>query len=497
MTTASNKMDSRIKQEQIRIVYSTPYSIFLGTLAVLVITTLALWPISDRPLLALWAGSSTFFIFVRLMLSRHYLTLSTEEQNESCNKWGNLFIASSLTNGVIWGLLPVILYPEITVYFSLIICVHAGYISAASNMTAIYLPTCLAFVLPSSFLFAIASIVNGGLDYWPYSSLICVFGIATAVSAARNNRSITEQIILRFENTELLKDLTVQRDNAEKAMLAKNRFLAAASHDLRQPVHALGLFVDSLSPYLEAPKAIRILEKIKQSSTALGGLFHGLLDISKLDANVIENNPSDFWLDELLLRLKTDCTEAAIEKGLALNIPTESGHVVFADLALLERILRNIVENAIKYTDAGSVSLTFNIAPENNLKIDISDTGRGIPESEFENIFSEYHQLENSERDREKGLGLGLAIVRRLGILTNIDIQVNSSTDTGSVFSITLPLGDANNIAQPTPNPKPAKLEELRIVVIDDEVDIIEGMQSVLWSWGCSTYVGTSTTAGS
>ena len=486
-------MDRRIKQEQIRILYSTPYSIFSGALAVLVITTLALWPISDKPLLALWAGVSIVVILTRLIISRHYLSLSIAEQNNDYNKWGNLFIAFSLSNGIVWGLLPVILYPEITVYFSLIVCVHAGYISASSNMTAIYLPTCLAFVLPSTFLFAIASIFNGGLDYWPYSALICVFGIATAVSAARNNRSITEQIILRFQNTELLKDLTVQRDNAEKAMLAKNRFLAAASHDLRQPVHALGLFVDSLSPYLEAPKAVQILEKIKQSSTTLGGLFHGLLDLSKLDANVIENNPRDFRLDELLHRLKTDCSEAAIQKHITLNIPTNSGYAVYADLALLERIMRNIIENAIKYTDAGSVSLEYNLDNNNNLKIDIIDTGRGIPESEFDNIFSEYHQLENSERDREKGLGLGLAIVRRLGLLTNIKIEVKSSINTGSVFSIVMPLGDANNIDSPKPITKPAKLEELRVVVIDDEIDIIEGMQNVLWSWGCSTFVGTTT----
>jgi len=335
--------------------------------------------------------------------------------------------------------------------------------------------------------------INGGIEYWPYACLMCLFAVATALSASRNSQFVTQQITLRFQNTELMNDLTVQRDNAEQAMLAKNRFLAAASHDLRQPVHALGLFVDSLAPHLEAPKARAILDKIRQSSAALGGLFHGLLDISKLDADVIENNPRDFLLDDLAERLQSDFAGAAEEKNIKLLMPQECGYAAYADTALLDRIMRNITSNAIKYTDKGSVTFSCEKTSDDKIKIDISDTGRGIPESELSNIFSEYHQLENSERDREKGLGLGLAIVRRLGLLTGIEIKVESEVNVGSVFSIILPIGNKDNIVPPKPTSNPTKVEDLKIVVIDDEVDIIEGMRNVLTVWGCTTFTGTTT----
>jgi len=493
MHAKSTTLQNRIRQEQTRILYSNRHTIFAATIIVLLITTFALWPVANKPLIVVWSATSILLVLARLVVSQGYVNLPKEAQNRDHKKWSSYFVYGSLTNGLVWGLLPALFDIQMTIYFSLVICIHAGYISAASNVTSIYLPTCLAFILPSTTMFAITTLICGGWSYWAYACLMLLFGVVTALSASRNSKFVAQQITLRYQNTELMNDLTVQRDNAEQAMLAKNRFLAAASHDLRQPVHALGLFVDSLTPHLQTPQAFKILDKIRQSSAALGSLFHGLLDISKLDADVIENNPTHFRLDDLAERMHADCAGAAAERNLTFNMPNECDYVAFADRALLERIMRNITSNAIKYTDTGSVSYSCGLTDDNKIRIDITDTGKGIPEAELENIFSEYHQLENSERDREKGLGLGLAIVRRLGLLTDIGIEVKSEVNVGSVFSVILPMGDESQIAAPKPITTISKVEDLKIVVIDDELDIIEGMRNVLTVWGCTTYTGTST----
>ena len=229
------------------------------------------------------------------------------------------------------------------------------------------------------------------------------------------------------------------RQEAERANLAKSRFLATASHDLRQPVHALTLFVAALRPRVSDQEARRLLDHIDSSVQAMGGLFNGLLDISRLDAGVVEVHPQTFAMQPLLERICRDYAGAAEAKKISLTLrPTTAA--VYSDPLLVERVVRNIVANAITYTDKGGVLVGCR-RRGNLLRVQVWDTGRGIPEAEQSRVFIEFYQVANPERDRSKGVGLGLAICRAIVEAHRGRIWAEANTPHGAVFTFTLPLG--------------------------------------------------------
>lgn len=485
-------MDERIKQELLRILLLQRQTALTGAILVTLITVYALWNEHSGPLLVSWGVATVGLLLTRWYLSSGFKDLTTEEQNAQYRYWSNQFAIGALINGIFWGSVTCLFFSSDPILLSLLIVVHAGYIGGAASATSILLPTFLSFAIPSSILFTLGILVNGGRELWLFVVLITVYEIIMIFFAIRNHRSVYNQVALRLQNTELLADLREQRDKAETAMIAKNRFLAAASHDLRQPVHALGLFVASLESHQEFEERQHILSKIKQTTASLAGLFHGLLDVSKLDANVVENEPVDYPIDKLLFQIRDQFHETARLKELSLLIDTDTELVACVDPSLLERILANLVSNAINYTDTGSVSIIAQATGDHQIELQVKDTGKGIPSSEHERIFSEYHQLENPERNRQKGLGLGLAIVRRLCELMSVPITVSSIPGQGSVFTVTIPMGELANVVT-TVESTEQKTHAINVLVIDDEIDILEGMQKILDNWGCNTVTATST----
>jgi len=485
-------MDERIKQEQLRMLFLQRQIAWSGAFAVTLITVASFWSEYQSVALLSWAVATLAVLFARWFLAKSYDTLSVEQQNRQTRRWRRQFELGALANGCLWGLAPSLFFSDDPFFVTLIIIIHAGYIAGAASSTSVWLPAFLCFAMPASVLFFLGIIFRGHETYWIHGLLVLFYAIIMTLFAVRNNNLVASQIAFRLENIELLADLREQRDRAEMAMMAKNRFLASASHDLRQPVHALGLFVASLESQQGYQERHYILSKIKQTTAALGGLFHGLLDISKLDAKVVENQPIDFALDDLLLLLRDQFFETARMKGLTLRIDTPTDLHALVDPALLERIVTNLVSNAINYTDQGYVEIKTAVIETGEIELSVIDTGRGIPASEHENIFSEYHQLENPERNRQKGLGLGLAIVHRLCALMSVPIKVASSPGQGSCFTIKLLRGE-----QPTVTRVDEALElvsqGINVVVIDDETDILEGMHKILTNWGCRAVPATST----
>ena len=272
----------------------------------------------------------------------------------------------------------------------------------------------------------------------------------------------------------------------EAANLAKSRFLAAASHDLRQPLHALNLFVAQLRTETEQAERNRVTAQIDAAATAMNDLFNALLDISKLDAGALAPDVTDFPLAQILQRVERTFAPAAREKGLRLRmVPSDAW--VRSDLILLERILLNLVSNAIRYTDRGGVTVGCRRRGR-RLRIEVWDSGIGIPEDQRENIFGEFYQLTDSERSRRGGLGLGLAIVDRLCRLLDHRLELTSRLGRGSRFSVSLPLAAAplqsveHAIApKAMADPASGKL----IVVIDDDALVLDAMRGLLRSWGC------------
>src|SRR5882672_6039957 len=255
----------------------------------------------------------------------------------------------------------------------------------------------------------------------------------------------------------------------EAANLAKSRFLAAASHDLRQPLHALNLFIDQRRSETDQVERSRLDAQIDAAVAAMNELFNSLLDISKLDAGVLAPSISDFPVDHLLKRIETTFAATAREKGLRLRV-VSSRAWVRSDFILLERILLNLVSNAVRYTKRGGVVIGCRRC-NGRLRIDVCDSGIGIPQDQRRNIFGEFYQLGGGEKDRRGGLGLGLAIVDRLCGLLNHSIELTSDVGRGSRFSVSVPsapAGTARAQALDVPRALVDSEHGKLIMVIDD-----------------------------
>ncbi len=283
---------------------------------------------------------------------------------------------------------------------------------------------------------------------------------------------------------------------AERANVSKTSFLAAASHDLNQPLNAARLFLGALAQELPPGRGPDIIQRIDAALDTMDHLLTALMDISKLDAGFLQADIADFELGPLLAALAAEFEPQAAGIGLKLRlVPTRA--VLRTDRHLLERVLRNFIGNAIRYTKTGKILIGCRHRGD-TLRIDVIDTGIGIPRDKFQTIFQEFHQLGNNPRRSEKGVGLGLAIVDRVANLLHTPVEIDSDLDRGSRFSITLQRGEAA-VAQIPDNsaatsPAAGNFDTCLVVVIDNDPQILEGMRSLLRSWNCHV-IGAPTAA--
>jgi two-component system, sensor histidine kinase len=314
-------------------------------------------------------------------------------------------------------------------------------------------------------------------------------------------RSVRHATRLRFEHERLVEELRKQNADAERARLSaeeasrsKSRFFAAANHDLRQPLHSLGLFATALRNQVSDIRAVHLADQILQCSESLEELFDNLLDISKLDAGQIEVRREVFLASALLERIRNSFAQSAEDKQLSLRIRPSTLHL-HTDGTLVLRIVSNLVANAIRYTARGGVLIVCRRRKQ-EAWIEVWDTGCGIPVDQQERVFEEFYQLQNPERDRKHGLGLGLATVRRLADLLDYRVELRSRVGRGTRFRVRVPLADASRptgdatLEQQVPNLIGGKT----ILVIDDEASVRLGMQSLLESWGCRCIIAADAT---
>ena len=443
---------------------------------------------SRHPYLKAWALTMSALTLIRAAVWYYYHIRPYNHTNIKVRSLVLLIFVS--LSGFLWGVAGISFINISSSFESMILMlVIAGLVSGAlvslASVLAVYILYATLLLLPVGLYL----ILQDDLTLITLGASIYIFLLANILMSFNVERAIINSIILKDDNRKLIAQLIEQKDIAEKSNLEKSKFLAAISHDLRQPLHAMGLFIDGLQPYV-SESGKKVLGKVHDSSRALKNLFNSLLDLSRLDAGVVKPYLEDFSLVPFLQKIVDEFASQAKMKGLYLEVNLcETG--VQSDPVLLERVIRNLLANAIQYTDTGRILLENSIDGD-LVTIRIQDEGRGIPEEELDNIFSSYHQLDNAERDRNKGVGLGLSIVRHICVLLSIPIQVDSRVGHGSSFSIKVPVVEQVQEKQKKPKKVKWDLQGQFIVVIDDEQDVRAATKQMLESWGCDTITAKS-----
>jgi two-component system, sensor histidine kinase len=399
-------------------------------------------------------------------------------------RWSFYAIASAIFGGLCWGIGSLFLLDPNRTDFQFIVfltcaALAAGAISSLATLLPAYYCNLLAIMVPTM----VWSSLQGDALHITYSVLALLWIVVIAVLANSFSKLLVKSLRLQFANLDLANDLLRQKELAEAANVAKSRFLASASHDLRQPVHALGMFVGALSDRTLDADSRRLVSQVQNSVAALDSLFGAILDISRLDAGVIESKPRPFAIQPLLDRICREETPEVERKGLQLSL-LPCSLVVQTDPVLLERVLRNLLSNAVRYTSKGRVLVGCRRATD-RLSVEIWDTGCGIQLDQQDLIFQEFYQIGNPERDRSHGLGLGLAIVQRLTRILDIPIHMQSRVNRGSVFKLSVALAAGEQtILEPAREGVATRYRRLFVLVIDDEVAIQEAMSALLVGWG-------------
>ena len=478
----------QLRLEQIRAVYRTTAPGTFTTLVSVFILTCGLVYIDATTRWHATIFLSIMFVQSVARLGLYHTFARVAKQSENWRPWAFWFTVGALAGGATIGCGSIWMvaaqHTELQLIALLLIFAVTG---GAVGSFGSYPPAFFTFFTAVSIVPIVWLFAQGDGLHITIGVLFVLWFMAVAEQARRAGNQFAESIRLRLERANLVEDLRREKLLAEEANVAKSRFLAAASHDLRQPVHALSVLVGALRSHQMDVKARGLLDHIDGSVRALSGLFGGLLDISRLDAGIVEVHRTSFAIQPLIERVCRDYDAPAAEKGLELRRrPTPD--FVFTDPMLFERIVRNIVVNAVTHTDHGKILVGCRRRGP-LLHVQVWDTGRGIPEEEQERIFQEFYQIGNPERDRTRGVGLGLAIVRRLTTLLDHQLMMKSRVGKGTCFVVEVPRTSAP--AQVDQGERAAAAQSAApssglILVIDDEGAIQTAMQSLLESWGYS-----------
>ncbi|HEC18143.1 MAG TPA: HAMP domain-containing histidine kinase, partial [Gammaproteobacteria bacterium] len=350
----SPEFATHIHREKIRLLRAQLPFVLIAVVFVTTGVAIIFWNVVDVWVLTLWMGGQYGLSLIRWWLSARFDQVDLND--DKVRRWGWVFAVTSGISGCLWGSAAFLfMLPDSPFYLISLVMIILGMAAGAMPSLSAYLPAYAFYVVPALICMS-WSLAGIGDQGYILAILTLVFMAVNLMFARNAHRSLVQSLRLRFENLALVKQLREQKTIAEQANLAKSRFLAAASHDLRQPLHALGLFVDALRGMQDETTRKRLLSQVDVSLDALGKLFNALLDISRLDAGVVEAQVEDFPLTRVLEKLEDEFRALAEQKGLKFRL-LPCSVVVQSDPLLLERILRNLISNAIRYTETGRVSV--------------------------------------------------------------------------------------------------------------------------------------------
>ncbi|MGB5598524.1 MAG: HAMP domain-containing sensor histidine kinase, partial [Thiothrix litoralis] len=367
-----------IHREQVKLLYRNLIGAIVGNLFVVVIMT---WVARNALGIIHWVllGGMVLVLLLRYLDSQRFKQ-AQQQRVLDAKHWERRFRLGIFLTGLLWGGIFSVLFdprqPDVVVF---VVCFYAGLISAASATSAARFPVFVVFLLSATLPLLLQLFLTGSVLYSVMGVAFVVFMVVSVVAAFTYSRIIHDSIQLRFEKLDLITRLEQEKSRAEEsqriaeqAMRAKDKFLAAASHDLRQPLHTQGLYLDAIESYVQA-KGVSHLAALRKTNAALSDLFNSLLDVSRLNAGIVEAQNRHVCLHDILLPLHDEFKSHALKKGLGMKLSCEN-LPVFTDPVLLGRILRNLLTNAIHYTREGGITLSCHQSGTDTVQIEVADT---------------------------------------------------------------------------------------------------------------------------
>ncbi len=491
--------DPSLLPDRVRSIYAQTWVPMLGHFLGIVVFSTIMRNLAPPALLWTWSGLFSAIWLTRMGLLFQFRRAKIENVDQY-RAWLNYWSIGVVVSAAMWGFAEVALYGYGTTFerVALMLMIYTygmGAVPTVANRSWLFASTTVLYFLP-----IVGSIVAHPEPHYLELAGVWLLMLIGTVSLGRAFRNVFDDMVrLKVHTEELATQLksemavaeTSQRQ-AELASRAKTQFFAAASHDLRQPLHAMGLFAEALRQRSKDEEVVHLVNSINSSVDALEGLFSELLDITKIDTGGVEPEPEHFSIGDLFARMRLHFEPTAFEKGLSLRFHGEQ-HFAHADPMLVERIVRNLVSNAIRYTEDGGILVSCR-RRGNRLCLQVWDSGIGITEKEQARIFEEFYQVQSArplQPHHRKGLGLGLAIVKRLADLMEAPLTLRSRVNHGTVFTLMLPVGKAprwSGNALPTSSKGPIglTLDRRFIVVVEDEPAVLEGLSVLLKGWGAT-----------
>ena len=483
------KLEQRLLQEQVNTLLRHLPGMAGGTV-LLASGSAWLLILQNQPsgrVLGWWAGIVLYSLF-RLGLYAWHLRYPVTETN--ARPWTFVLSAGSGGAGLMWGLISLLFFTPDDLYtLAIIAFVLCGILTRAAQTIGAYWPAYLTFAIPCMLPFSIHCLMAGGPTLSVLGLLSLLFLLFTSSFARSIPLSLRQSIQLRMENEALVERLTRAKELAEASEHRKTRFLAAASHDLRQPIHAMGLFVPALQRLVRharpPPQALAdIADRMHSVLESMSHLLQVLMEISRLDSGVVMVRRIPCAVNPMLLQVCEVLREQARAKGLRLRF-VKSPLWVLADPAVLHTILLNLVANAVRYSERGGVLVCARLR-SGEVAIQVWDTGIGIPAQDLPHVFDEFYQASNALQTsaKSRGFGLGLSIVHRSAELLNARVDVRSRLGRGSVFSVFLPRCETV-VGTPTAAPTTAPTAPSQgVLVLDDDEHVVRALTHLLSAQG-------------
>ncbi|UTW48273.1 hybrid sensor histidine kinase/response regulator [Bacterioplanoides sp. SCSIO 12839] len=465
---------------------------FVGSLGNILIATFSVWLFYDAAIQAYlfaWLALVSFSAVFNYIYAQYCQKNTRIEAHKRLRR----FCFLGALTGLAWCIpaawlaseMPEAIAPGFGNFYLVILMM--GLATTAMGSAGSYLPFYFTAIMPIMITVSVACFISEHpqLDMTSMGIALVLFTLVTFAKVTQFNKTLIQSFAAQHENQALAENFRRAKEDAEQSNLAKSQFLAAASHDLRQPLHALGLYSELLEQEDDPQKLQQLVQRIRNSTGSLRTMLSAILDLSQLHSGDLQLRHEVMEVDRLFGQLRDNFENSAADKGLSLTFYGHR-HCIHSDPVAISRILSNLLSNAIRYTSEGRVIVACR-RRDNQCLFQVWDSGIGISPDQQQKIFTEYVQLNNPQRDRNQGLGLGLSIVKGLCQSIGSDIQLASTPDKGSCFSFFVDAAAAEVTASDRDTIESHNLSRKQVLLVDDDSDNLEAARQLLERWGMAT----------